>query len=164
MIVIEVWTKDGFMKMVNFYNPRKNFSLELLEELAVNLDGKLIYCGDFNAHSTLWDNYNDGNGEVIEKLMEIKNPVCLNDENGMRIYVRNGTEAIDLTLVSETVAGICTWEIVKETTMGSDHYPIITEVGVRLEEYDTEGVDRCVGTTPTRKLMEERSTLFLASQ
>lgn len=28
--------------------------------------------------------------------------------------------------------------------MGSDHYPIITEVGMRLEEYDTGGVDRWV--------------------
>ena len=28
-------------------------------------------------HSTLWDSYNDKNGEVIEELMEIKNLVCL---------------------------------------------------------------------------------------
>ena len=59
MIMIEVWTKDDLIKMANFYNPCKKFSLELLEELAVNLDGKMICCGDFNAHSTLWDSYND---------------------------------------------------------------------------------------------------------
>ena len=46
MIVIEVWTKDGLIKIANFYNPCKKFSLELLEELAVNLDGKIICCGD----------------------------------------------------------------------------------------------------------------------
>ena len=59
MIVIEVWTKDDLIKIANFYNPCKKFSLELLEELAVNLDGKMICCGDFNADSTLWDSYND---------------------------------------------------------------------------------------------------------
>ena len=85
------------------------------------------------------------NDEVIEELMEIKNLVCLNDGNGTRIDIRNGKKsAMDLTLVSETMAGICTWEIVKETILGSDHYPIITEVGVRLEDYDTGGVDRWV--------------------
>ena len=83
------------------------------------------------------------NDEVIEELMAIKNLVCLNDGNGTRIDIRNGKEsAMDLTLV--TMAGICTWEIVKETIVGSDHYPIITEVGVRLEDYDTGGVDRWV--------------------
>ena len=46
-------------------------NLKDLEELAINLDGKIICCGDFNAHSTLWDSYNDKNGEVIEELMEI---------------------------------------------------------------------------------------------
>ena len=71
MIVIEVWTKDGLINIAIFYNPCKMFSLELLEELAINLDGKIICCGDFNAHSTLWDSYNDKNGEVIEELMEI---------------------------------------------------------------------------------------------
>ena len=48
---------------------------------------------------------------------------------------------MDVTLVSETVAGICTWGIVKETTVGCDHYPTITEVCVTLEEYDAGGVD-----------------------
>ena len=78
----------------------------------------MICCGDFNSHSTLWDSYNDGNGEVIEELMEIK---------------MVGESAMDLTLVSETVASIYTWEIVQETMVGSDHYPIITGIGVRLE-------------------------------
>ena len=41
----------------------KKLSLELLEEQAANLGN----CGDFNHHSTLWDRYNDGNGEVMEK-------------------------------------------------------------------------------------------------
>lgn len=65
MIVIEVWTKDSIIKIVNFYNPGNKLSLEKTEELNVNLGGK-VTCGDFNAYSTLWDRYNDGNGEAIK--------------------------------------------------------------------------------------------------
>lgn len=35
--------------------------------------------------------------------------------------------AVDLTLVSDSLAGICSWQVLKETTVGSDHYPITTE-------------------------------------
>ena len=38
----------------------------------------MIWCGDFNAHSTLWGNRNGANGIVIEEIMETKNLVCLN--------------------------------------------------------------------------------------
>lgn len=142
MIVIEVWTKDGVVKIVNLYNPCKKLSLELLEEVVVHLEGKVVWCGDFNAHSTPWGSYNDGNGEVTEEIMEIKNLVCLNDGYGTRINVKNNSEsAIDLTLVSETMAGNCNWESIRDTTKGSDHYPIKIEVGVTLEEIENNRLD-----------------------
>lgn len=71
----------------------------------------------------------DGTGEIIEELIKIKNLVCLNDEL-----------AIDLTLVSERVAGRYNWKVIKQTTIGSDHYPIMTEVGMSLKS-ETLGVD-----------------------
>ena len=70
----------------------------------------MIRWGDCNARSTLWGNRNDSNGMVIEEIMEIKNLVCLNDGSGTRFYSRTGTEsAIDLTLVSDSMAGVCHW-------------------------------------------------------
>ncbi len=112
-----------------------------MDELSVHFEGKII-C--FNAHSTLWDKCNDGNGIGIEELMEIKDLVCLNDGRGTRINVRTGTEAaIDLTLVSNSLAGISVWEVFRETTIGSDHYPIAVEVKLSIEECDTGGVDKC---------------------
>lgn len=57
-----------------------------------HLEGKVIWCGEFNANSTLWGKYNDKNGQVIEELIEIKNVVCHNDGRGTRINVRTGTE------------------------------------------------------------------------
>ncbi len=75
--------------------------------------------------------------------MEIKDLVCLNDGRGTRINVRTGTEAaIDLTLVSNSLAGISVWEVFRETTIGSDHYPIAVEVNLSIEECYTGGVDK----------------------
>jgi hypothetical protein len=109
----------------------------------VHLEGKIICCGDFNAHSTLWDKRDDGNGAVIEELMEMKDLVCLNDGRGTRINVRTGTEAaIDITLVSSSLAGICLWEVLSGTTIGSDHYPIVVEVNLSIEISSTGGVDK----------------------
>lgn len=142
-VIIEIWTRGGNIKIVNFYNPCCMLSIELLKELAVHLEGKVIWCGDFNAHSTVWGNCNDNNGMVIEELMEEKKLVCLNDGSGTRSNIRMGTvSAIDLTLVSHSLAGVCSWEVNRETTVGSDHYPIFTVVGLRLKEYDTGGMQR----------------------
>lgn len=47
----------------------------------------------------------------------------------MRINVSSGLEcALDLTLVSGVLGGITEWEILKNCTMGSDHYPLIITV------------------------------------
>ena len=91
---------------------------------------------------TLWGGKEtDDNGKVIEELMDNKGIVCLNNGVGTRINVRNGVEsALDLTLVTDSLAGVCTWEVKKQTTVGSDHYPIITGVGLTIEKYDTDGV------------------------
>lgn len=138
-VIIKVWTKEGTIRIANFYNPCKKLSIESLEELAVHLEGKVICCGDFNAHSTLWGNGSDGNGMVIEELMEIKNLVCLNNGTGTRVNTRTGTEsAIDLTLVSDSLAGVSSWEVIRGTTIGSDHYPISIEIGRSLEGNETE--------------------------
>lgn len=64
-------------------------------------NGKVIICGDFNAHSSLWGSTRtDENGRIIEEYMDEHNLVCLNDGRGTRFDVGRGTEsAIDLTSV-----------------------------------------------------------------
>lgn len=44
--------------------------IELTGELAVYLGGRIICCGDFNVHSTLWDDCNVETWMVIKELME----------------------------------------------------------------------------------------------
>lgn len=62
----------------------------------------MIWCGDFNAHSTLWDSkHTNTNGNVVEEFLEDKHLVCLNDGKGTRIDVTRGLESsVDLTLRS----------------------------------------------------------------
>lgn len=61
--------------------------------------------------------------------------VCLNVGWGTRVNVRAGTEsAIDLTLVSNSLAGVCSWEVFRGTTVGSDHYPIVVEVNLSIKD------------------------------
>ncbi|KAK6319346.1 hypothetical protein J4Q44_G00105570 [Coregonus suidteri] len=81
----------------------------------------------------------------MENLIERKDLVCLNDGRGTRIDVATGKEsALDLTLVSSAMAGICEWEVWEESTVGSDHYPIVCTVGWREEEVLVDGVGRWV--------------------
>lgn len=52
-IVIDIWAKEGNMKIVHFYKFVYNSMLtDTLEELAEYLEGNVLCCGDFNAHST----------------------------------------------------------------------------------------------------------------
>ncbi len=84
-------------------------------------------CGDFNAHSTSWGGKRtDANGEVIEELLDEKNMVCLNDGRGTRVDVHTGNTSVqDLTLVSSNLAGMCEWDVSEETSVGSDHFPVL---------------------------------------
>lgn len=63
-LVVKIW-------IVNFYNPCKKLSIELMNELAVYLGGNVICWGDFNAHSTLWgdskDREKDGDSWRVKK-------------------------------------------------------------------------------------------------
>ena len=53
-IVADIWTNKGKIKVANFYNPCSRLTLQLMDEIAIHLGGKVILCGDFNAHSSLW--------------------------------------------------------------------------------------------------------------
>lgn len=72
-LIIEIWGGTGSIRVVNFYNPANK--LLAMEELDAYLRGRVIWCGDFKAHSTLWGESNDRNRAVIEELMEVKNYV-----------------------------------------------------------------------------------------
>ena len=61
-----------------------------------------MWCGDFNAHSTLWGGlWTDVNGQVLAELLDEKCLISLNNDRGTRIDPVTGIEsALDLTLFS----------------------------------------------------------------
>ena len=78
-IIIEVWVGKRNMGIINFYNPCRKLDIKKLEEMEGKSNGNTVWCGDFNAHNTLWGGENnDRNGEIVEEL-DGQNLVCVND-------------------------------------------------------------------------------------
>ncbi|KAL2082812.1 hypothetical protein ACEWY4_022630 [Coilia grayii] len=130
-LIIEVWLGKESIEIINFYNPCQQLQLNQLEEIWEGIKGRVIWCGDFNAHSSLWGDKNDLNGDIILEFMDEEELVCLNDGSGTRMDIARGTEsAIDLTLATATLADKCGWEVLRGNAVGSDHFPIRTEIGM----------------------------------
>lgn len=93
-----------YIRIIN-YNPCNRLSKDL-EKVIGSGNHKIIWCGDFNAHSTLWgSSKDDHNGDVVEEIIDSNGLVCLNDGRNTRIdLVRGIGSAIDLPLVSEGIA------------------------------------------------------------
>lgn len=54
-VIIEVYKSDWNLVVVNLYNPCKSLSLDVLEDIIMRQGKrKEIWCGDFNAHNSLW--------------------------------------------------------------------------------------------------------------
>lgn len=125
-----------YIRIIN-YNPCNRLSKDL-EKVIGSGNHKIIWCGDFNAHSTLWgSSKDDHNGDVVEEIIDSNGLVCLNDGRNTRIdLVRGIGSAIDLTLVSEGIASKCVWDVWEDNNMGSDHYIIVCKVGMSVIEHN----------------------------
>ena len=53
-VIIEVWVEERKMVIINFYNPCRKLELSKLDELERPDRVSTMWCGDFNAHNTLW--------------------------------------------------------------------------------------------------------------
>lgn len=134
-IVIEIFNGDnGKYTVVNYYNPCKALTNELLGNI-IKRSHRELWCGDFNAHNSLWGSkHTDLNGEAVEEMINDRMLVCLNNGSGTRINIyKNETSCIDLTLVDRKIASICEWEVEKNTSMGSDHFPIFCKIEIELK-------------------------------
>lgn len=54
-IIVEFWSNTGKILIINLYNPCRQLEMRQLEGIWKDLSGKIIWCGDFNAHKQkLW--------------------------------------------------------------------------------------------------------------
>ncbi len=144
VVVMEVWEGSHSIKIIFFYNPCGKLSKELLENIRGNTNQKVIWCGDFNAHNTLWGSVKtDYNGLIVEEMLDWGRLVCINNGCFTRIYVIHGRKSVlDITLVSESLARKCEWNVSNQSTMGSDHYPIWCKIGVDIIQNLVERIPR----------------------
>ena len=125
------------LDIVNYYTPGNIEIKEKDYQEIINKIGKnAIIVGDFNARHTLWDSNFRGknkNGDNLVNFLNNSDYVALNTGQGTRLNIENGTmSAIDLTLATTNISPKCEWEV-HEDTLGSDHFPTVTKIGIKTE-------------------------------
>jgi hypothetical protein len=112
--------------VINLYNPCLSIDKNGFDNLLNYVSGRVIICGDFNAHNVLWGSKkNDKNGTVLENIIDEHQLVCLNNGDGTRLDRKTGKlSRLDLTLVSRDLASSCNWEV-GGNRWDSDHFPIL---------------------------------------
>lgn len=80
-VAVEVgWTGESNIVIMNYYNPCNELSVELLEGIVQTGRENVVWCGDFNAHNTLWGcEITNKNGDAVEEFLDSQTLVCLND-------------------------------------------------------------------------------------
>lgn len=107
---------------------------------------KWVIAGDFNSHSSLWekDCKVATNNRFVENIID--SPLyLLNDGSITRVpdVSQHKPTAIDLTLISASLALDCKWETLDDT-LGSDHIPIV----VTFNKESCSNIERTSDTVP----------------
>jgi exonuclease III len=125
---IKVYNGKVETTVINLYiSPSKDFKESDLEPL-FQLSQNILICGDFNAHSTLWNaSYLDKRGETIENLLSKNNLVMLNTGSPTFQNWKGELSHIDLSIASPSLAAKTNW-FTNNTCFGSDHHPITIQI------------------------------------
>lgn len=124
-VMVEIFSASSNIKLHHFYNPCRELSVEMFDEISGELGSTEIWCGDFNAHNSLWGStHTDSYCTIVEDMMGTRALVCLNDGSGTRVDVVRVTSCLDLTLASNAIASLCECNVINDSTVGSDHFTI----------------------------------------
>ena len=92
--------------------------------------------GDFNSHNRLWEfhcNRNDDNSLEIINFLTDNDLTILNDGTNTRHDIQTDKfTAIDLTFTNPTIGIRSNWTVHNDL-IGSDHFPIITEIEFKYQ-------------------------------
>ena len=130
-IGMKIWAERDPIGIINYYNPCGH----ILEDVRGSFQDRVVWYGDFNYHNSLWGRNRMvyANGAVIGEFVDEHNLVYINTEEGTCYNsMQNTKTALDLTFVSSAIASMRTWNVVRHMTVGSDHYPLRTEVGTKI--------------------------------
>ena len=129
--LIKIHFEKESLYIVNFYNPCKKLHPSILEPLLANVGDAsgVILLGDFNSHNAMWGSPSTNqNGKTLENFIIDNNLMILNDGSGTRLDPRTGKLShLDITLASPQIANRCYWKVAANK-LGSDHFPVITEI------------------------------------
>lgn len=53
LIVVKIWTGKHELTIINYYNPCNCLFIYILNTIGEQAQGKVKWCGDFNAHCAL---------------------------------------------------------------------------------------------------------------
>jgi ribosomal protein S20 len=127
---------NKWAKLTNLYcRPTSSEGEDVkLETSLIPTEPNSIICGDFNAHSEVWDTSakSDARGEEMEEWILANDLELLNDHSGTRFNANNGNESSpDVTLCGRDFSGKCEWKV--SAPIGkSDHLPIIITVQIKV--------------------------------
>ena len=123
---VRVKFNGKLITLCNLYlSPSESITYQELENLFQQLRNPMIIVGDFNAYSEQWgDRPANKRGKMIERIIEDKNLLLLNNHQNTHFHIQAQTEsAIDLSLCTRNLFVDVTWEVLDDLYT-SDHFPI----------------------------------------
>jgi ribonuclease HI len=133
------------LNILSVYYPEgpKDDNSDWLKNIESN-NTKWLILGDFNAHSTFWDNEcsSNSNNRFVDNISD-SNFYLLNDGSITRIPDISGhrPSAIDLSLISSDLAIKSCWKTFSES-LGSDHLPVIITINDQISSNDYNEEDK----------------------
>lgn len=101
-------------------------------------------CGDFNSHNIIWGSLNtDANGLIIEELLELNFLVYVMIGRGTRYGCNRNLECFRFNSgVKCNSWNYFSWEVLSDSSMGSNHFPIIISVGTEVGKEEEMQIPR----------------------
>lgn len=138
-LCITIETQFGAMAILCVYCPPSiRFDSAKLKDLINDIPKPCIVMGDFNAHNIAFGCHSDNNrGRCLFNIIDELDLCILNDGSPTTVpYPNRQASAIDLALVSSSIAHLCNW-YVHDDPMGSYHLPTLLEINIQPSMYDS---------------------------
>lgn len=117
-------------RVINVYNRARveegGYAIDHID-LSRLIVGRTILAGDFNARSPSWDPWVSGrqNATMVERLIERQELIINNNDHQPTRRGKNCRSIIDLTLSTQSLGALTTWEIEEGLATTSDHEVIV---------------------------------------